>query len=97
MNMKPRELLRKGEDDYKIFNLNDSNKSDEEILKIMSENPKLIERPIVVTGNKAVIGRPPENIFKIKIANLKNEFSEYKTEDIPEWINIEESDFIKVR
>jgi len=38
-----------------------------------------------------------ENIFKIKIANLKNEFSEYKTEDIPEWINIEESDFIKVR
>ena len=65
MNMKPRELLRKGEDDYKIFNLNDSSKSDEEILKIMSENPKLIERPIVVTGNKAVIGRPPENIFKI--------------------------------
>ncbi len=38
-----------------------------------------------------------ENIFKIKIANLKNEFSECKTEDIPEWINIEESDFIKVR
>ena len=65
MNMKPRELLRKGEDDYKIFNLNDSSKSDEEILKIMSENPKLIERPIVVTDNKAVIGRPPENIFKI--------------------------------
>nr|NIP29273.1 arsenate reductase (glutaredoxin) [Candidatus Dadabacteria bacterium]NIT12838.1 arsenate reductase (glutaredoxin) [Candidatus Dadabacteria bacterium] len=34
-------------------------------LKILSENPKLIERPIVIYKNKAVIGRPPENVLKI--------------------------------
>jgi len=35
------------------------------ILKIMSENPKLIERPIVLSGNRAIIGRPPENVLEL--------------------------------
>ena len=39
--------------------------SDEEIIKVMIENPKLIERPIVINGEKAAIGRPLENITSI--------------------------------
>tara|TARA_Y100000996_G_scaffold412231_1_gene397855 strand:- start:519 stop:629 length:111 start_codon:yes stop_codon:yes gene_type:complete len=35
------------------------------MFEIMSENPKIIERPIIINGNKACIGRPPENILKI--------------------------------
>lgn len=65
LKMKPRELLRKGEDLYKSLNLKDANKSDDEIIKIMSENPKLIERPIVTLDNEGIIGRPPENVLKL--------------------------------
>ena len=65
LNMNPRDLLRQGEDLYKSLNLKDENKSDEEIIEIMAENPKLIERPIVVLGDKGIIGRPPENVLKL--------------------------------
>ena len=65
LNMNPRDLLRKGEDLYKSLNLKDENKTDEEIIEIMAENPKLIERPIVVLGDKGIIGRPPENVLKL--------------------------------
>ena len=67
LQMKPRDLLRKGEDEYKNFNLKDMSLNDSTILKIMSENPKLIERPIVLSGNKAIIGRPPENVLELII------------------------------
>jgi arsenate reductase len=63
--MKPRDLLRKGEDEYKTFNLKDITLDNSIILKIMSENPKLIERPIVLSGNRAIIGRPPENVLEL--------------------------------
>jgi len=65
LQMKPRDLLRKGEDEYKNFNLKDMSLNDSTILKIMSENPKLIERPIVLSGDKAIIGRPPENVLEL--------------------------------
>ena len=67
LQMKPRDLLRKGEDEYKSFNLKDMSLNDSIILKIMSENPKLIQRPIVLSGNKAIIGRPPENVLELII------------------------------
>ena len=67
LQMKHRDLLRKGEDEYKSFNLKDMSLNDSTILKIMSENPKLIERPIVLSGNKAIIGRPPENVLELII------------------------------
>lgn len=64
LRISPIQLVRKSEkiwkDNYKGKDLPDS-----EIIKAMIENPKLIERPIVVNGNKAVIGRPPSTILEI--------------------------------
>ena len=57
-----RDLLRTGEDAYKELNLADKKLSEAALIKAMVENPKLIERPIAVNGDKAVIGRPPENV-----------------------------------
>jgi arsenate reductase (glutaredoxin) len=60
-----RALLRTGEDDYKTLNLADTHLSDEQLIAAMASHPKLIERPILVAGNKAAIGRPIENILEI--------------------------------
>lgn len=64
LKISPIELVRKNE---KIWKENYKGKelSDREIIKAMIENPKLIERPIVINNNKATIGRPPENILSI--------------------------------
>ncbi|MBL4754575.1 MAG: arsenate reductase (glutaredoxin) [Flavobacteriales bacterium] len=61
LGMKPEEILRKGEKLYKE-EFKGKKLSDHAWIKAMVENPILIERPIVVKGNKAVIGRPPENV-----------------------------------
>jgi arsenate reductase len=60
-----RDLLRKSEDVYKELNLGDASLSETALIKAMVENPKLIERPIAINGDKAVIGRPPENVLTI--------------------------------
>lgn len=60
-----RELLRKGEDIYKELGLADSSLSDAQLIAAMVEHPKLIERPIAVLGDRAVIGRPPENVLEL--------------------------------
>lgn len=60
-----RQLLRSGEDEYKSLGLSDPNLTDAQLIKAMAAQPKLIERPILVVGEKAVIGRPPENILEI--------------------------------
>ena len=60
-DMNAEDILRKGEDIYKQ-NYKGKSFSNEEWIKIMAENPKLIERPIVIKGNKAILGRPPENV-----------------------------------
>lgn len=64
LGIKPLDLVRQNEaiwkSDFKGKDLSDS-----EIIKAMVENPKLIERPIVINGNKAVVGRPPEKISDI--------------------------------
>ncbi len=61
LNKKPQEMLRIQETVYKQ-NFKGKNFNDDEWVKIMIENPKLIKRPIVVRGNKAVWGDPPEEI-----------------------------------
>ena len=65
LGISPRDLLRKGEGEYKTHNLRDESLKGKDIIKIMSENPKLIERPIVISKNKAIIGRPPENVLML--------------------------------
>jgi len=60
-----RELLRTKEDAYKEHNLSDASLSDADIIRAMVASPKLIERPIVVNGNQARIGRPPEQVLEI--------------------------------
>lgn len=60
-----RDLLRKGEDDYKENNLKDTSLSDDQLIAAMVKFPKLIERPIVIKGNQAVLGRPPENVLTL--------------------------------
>ncbi|MGE8121556.1 arsenate reductase (glutaredoxin) [Pseudomonas fulva] len=65
LGMPPRQLLRTGEDDYAQLNLADPTLSDAQLIDAMATHPKLIERPILVAGDKAVIGRPPEKILEI--------------------------------
>jgi arsenate reductase (glutaredoxin) len=60
-----RALLRTGEDEYKALNLADASLSDEQLIATMAAHPKLIERPILIAGDKAVIGRPPEKVLEI--------------------------------
>ncbi|MFC3191268.1 arsenate reductase (glutaredoxin) [Pseudocitrobacter faecalis] len=60
-----RELMRQKEDLYKSLNLADSQLTEAQLIQAMVENPKLIERPIVVSNGKARIGRPPEQVLEI--------------------------------
>ncbi|MFV9550969.1 arsenate reductase (glutaredoxin) [Algibacter sp. PT7-4] len=64
LNIKPVELVRKNEAVWKE-NFKNKTLSDSDIIAAMAKYPKLIERPIVINGNKAVIGRPPELILDI--------------------------------
>lgn len=64
LGMKAEDIVRKSETLYKE-NYKDKKISEEQWLKILAENPVLIERPIVVKGNKAVLGRPPENVLRL--------------------------------
>ena len=65
LGIEPRQLLRTGEDEYKALNLADPTLTDADILSAMAAHPKLIERPILIAGNTAVIGRPPEKVLEI--------------------------------
>ncbi|EMK0359314.1 TPA: arsenate reductase (glutaredoxin) [Klebsiella aerogenes] len=60
-----RELMRQKEDLYKSLNLADPQLREEALIQAMVENPKLIERPIVVSHGQARIGRPPEQVLEI--------------------------------
>lgn len=60
--LKPRELLRTGEPAYRELDLGRREASDDELLRLMVERPELIQRPIVVRGARAVLGRPADKI-----------------------------------
>ena len=64
LGMTAAELVRRGEGDYKASGLGKES-SDADIVAAMVQHPKLIERPVVVRGNKAVLGRPPENALAL--------------------------------
>ncbi len=61
LGISPEQLLRKNEAIFKE-NFKGKTLTDDQWIKVMVENPKLIERPIVIDGKKAVLGRPPENV-----------------------------------
>lgn len=63
LNVSPIEMMRTKESEFKEQNL--KNASDDMLINAMVNTPKLIERPIVTTENKAVIGRPPENVLTL--------------------------------
>lgn len=61
----PREMMRVKESEYKEQNLADTGLDNQTLFEAMHGTPKLIERPIVVTGGKAKIGRPPEQVLEL--------------------------------
>jgi arsenate reductase len=60
-----RELLRTGEDAYKSLNLANPSLTEAQLIDAMVANPKLIERPIIISGERAVIGRQPEKLLEL--------------------------------
>jgi arsenate reductase len=65
LNMQPRQLLRKGQSEYKEMGLANDGLSDDDLIEAMLKAPILIERPIVLANGKAAIGRPPESVLEI--------------------------------
>jgi arsenate reductase len=65
MNLKPRDLLRKSEPVYKELGLAEDKFSDSELIALMIEHPDLLQRPIVERGDRAVLGRPTENVKEL--------------------------------
>ena len=65
LGMTPLELMRRGEARYRELGLKAAGVSDDDRIRAMAGNPILIERPIYISGNKAVIGRPPERVLEL--------------------------------
>lgn len=65
LGLEPRELMRRGEKEYKESGADDPALSRAQLIALMVAHPKLIERPIVVSNGKAALGRPPERVLDI--------------------------------
>ena len=65
LGVAPRDILRKDEQVYRDLGLDKREVSDDELIKLMVENPDLMQRPIVVRGERAVLARPPENLREL--------------------------------
>lgn len=65
LDMKLRDLLRRNEPEYEELGLDDETLDESIVLDLVCKHPKLIERPIVVKGDRAVLGRPPENALQL--------------------------------
>ena len=65
LGQNPRDLMRKGEEAYKALGLDNQNLTRDQLIDAMVVNPVLIERPVVINGDKAAVGRPPEDVLKI--------------------------------
>jgi len=63
--MTPRQLMRTKEAEYRELGLHDTTLDDEDLIVAMTAHPVLIERPIVVKGARAILGRPPERVLEI--------------------------------
>jgi arsenate reductase len=65
LGMEPRQLMRKREKEYEENNLGDPDLTDEQLIQAMVDHPRLIERPIVIHGNRAILGRPTEKVLEV--------------------------------
>ena len=65
LDLNVRQILRIREPEYQAAGFADSNLSDEQIIALLTQHPKVMERPIVIYNDQAVIGRPPENLLSI--------------------------------
>ena len=65
LGISARELVRKGEPEYRSARLDRSDCTEAEVIEALAAHPGLIERPIVVSGERAVLGRPPENVLEL--------------------------------
>lgn len=65
LGMSARQLLRTGEEEYQTLGLADTSLSEDQLIEAMAAHPRLIERPILIVGDKAVVGRPPEKVLEI--------------------------------
>lgn len=65
LNIEPIDLIRKNEKEFKTSDISLREKDRKKLIQLIIENPKIMERPIILNGEKGVIGRPPENIYKI--------------------------------
>jgi arsenate reductase len=65
LDLEPRALMRKNEAEYRELGLDEASLTRSQLIQAMVDNPRLIERPIVLANGKAAIGRPPENVEKI--------------------------------
>ena len=65
LGLSARQLLRSGEEEYQTLGLADAGLSEDQLIEAMVAHPRLIERPILVVGDKAVVGRPPEKVLEI--------------------------------
>jgi arsenate reductase len=65
LGMEPRDLMRRQETEYREAGLGNPDLSRAELIEAMCKYPRLIERPIVVKGTTAILGRPPENVLAL--------------------------------
>ena len=65
LGMAPRDPMRRNEPPYKAEGLDDESLPDHDLIRAMHDNPVLIERPVVLAGGKAALGRPPERVLEI--------------------------------
>ena len=65
LGLSARQLLRKGEAEYRELALADESLTEDDLIAAMVAHPRLIERPIVLAGDRAAIGRPPESVLEI--------------------------------
>ena len=65
LRLRPKDFIRRNEQEFKSAGLRSKLEDDEDLFRSMEAAPKLMERPIVVKGNKAILGRPPENVYDL--------------------------------
>ncbi len=65
LGMEPRELMRSKEKEYRELGLKDKSLSRDQLIAAMVEYPRLIERPVAISGDRAVLGRPTERVLEL--------------------------------